>query len=72
MAAIGLEEEDFTLPTNGKRANFLTPNRELADLIKDYDVDYYYTEFEGGHSWKSWKPLLGDILEYFLSDVIPD
>ncbi|MEJ7545523.1 alpha/beta hydrolase-fold protein, partial [Staphylococcus hominis] len=32
--AIGLEEEDFILPTNGKRANFLTPNRELNQLIK--------------------------------------
>ena len=54
-----------------KRANFLT-NRELSELIKGYDMDYYYTEFEGGHSWKSWKPMLGDILKYFLSDVIPD
>lgn len=70
--AIGLEEEDFTLPTNGERANFLTPNRELSEIIKGYDMDYYYTEFEGGHSWKSWKPMLGDILKYFLSDVIPD
>ena len=62
---IGLEEEDFTLPTNGKRANFLTPNRELNALINQFDVRYHYQEFEGGHNWKSWKPLLGDILKYF-------
>ncbi|HGZ9449776.1 TPA: esterase family protein, partial [Staphylococcus aureus] len=27
---------------------------------------YYYDEFEGGHQWKDWKPLLSDILLYFL------
>ncbi len=32
---IGLDEKDFTLPTNGKRADFLTPNRELAEQIKN-------------------------------------
>ncbi|QDW84969.1 esterase family protein [Staphylococcus pasteuri] len=70
--AIGLEEEDFTLPTNGKRANFLTPNRELNQLIKQYHVKYEYQEFDGGHNWKSWKPMLGDILKYFLDKEIPD
>ncbi|MCD9065821.1 esterase family protein [Staphylococcus pasteuri] len=70
--AIGLEEEDFTLPTNGKRANFLTPNRELNQLIKQYHVKYEYQEFDGGHNWKSWKPMLGDILKYFLDEEIPD
>lgn len=70
--AIGLEEEDFTLPTNGKSANFLTPNRELNQLIKQYHVKYEYQEFDGGHNWKSWKPMLGDILKYFLDEEIPD
>ncbi|HCZ3220566.1 TPA: esterase family protein [Staphylococcus aureus] len=63
---IGLDEKDFTLPTNGKRADFLTPNRELAEQIKKYNITYYYDEFEGGHQWKDWKPLLSDILLYFL------
>ena len=62
---IGLDEKDFTLPTNGKRADFLTPNRELAEQIKKYNITYYYDEFEGGHQWKDWKPLLSDILLYF-------
>ncbi len=35
----------FTLPTNGKRADFLTPNRELAEQIKKYNITYYYDEF---------------------------
>ncbi|MDU1840141.1 MAG: alpha/beta hydrolase-fold protein, partial [Staphylococcus epidermidis] len=68
--AIGLEEEDFILPTNGKRANFLTPNRELNQLIKEGNTEYFYKEFKGGHHWKSWKPLLGDILLKFLSNQI--
>ncbi|SUM73204.1 acetyl esterase [Staphylococcus saccharolyticus] len=69
--AIGLEEEDFTLPTNGQRANFLTPNRELSKLIVSENIDYY-KELDGDHSWKSWNPLLSDILKYFLSDAIQD
>ncbi|MBF7017484.1 esterase family protein [Staphylococcus durrellii] len=68
--AIGLEEEDFELPTNGKRANFLTPNRELNALLKTYNISYHYEEFDGGHRWKSWKPLLKDMMTYFLSDNI--
>ena len=47
--AIGLEEADFILPTNGKRANFLTPNRELNQLIKEDNIEYFYKEFNGGH-----------------------
>ena len=69
---IGLEEEDFKLPTNGKRANFLTPNRELNALINQFDIRYHYQEFDGGHNWKSWKPLLGDILKYFLDEELPE
>ena len=44
--AIGLEEEDFALPTTGERANFLTPNRDLATVIKDKGLTYHYLEFE--------------------------
>jgi enterochelin esterase-like enzyme len=68
--AVGLEEEDFKLPTNGKQANFLTPNRELNQLLNSYNLSYHYVEYEGGHRWKSWKPLLNDMLTYFLSDNI--
>ncbi|PNZ51962.1 acetylesterase [Staphylococcus aureus] len=69
---IGLDEKDFTLPTNGKRADFLTPNRELAEQIKKYNITYYYDEFEGGHQWKDWKLLLSDMLLYFLSKNTDD
>ncbi|UDI78696.1 esterase family protein [Staphylococcus taiwanensis] len=70
--AIGKEEIDFELPTTGERANFLTPNRALSKAIQQKDVTYHYQEFEGGHNWKSWKPMLPEILTYFLSDEIPD
>ncbi|MBO1199364.1 esterase family protein [Staphylococcus simiae] len=70
--AVGLDEEDFELPTNGKRANFLTPNRELYHLLSQYNMTYHYEEFDGGHQWKSWKPLLPQILTYFLHEKIQD
>lgn len=67
--AIGKEESDFKLPTTGEQADFLTPNRKLSNLIKqDNSVTYVYNEFNGGHNWKSWKPMLGDILYYFLKN----
>lgn len=68
--AVGLEEADFELPTNGKRADFLTPNRELKSIIEANNFTHHYIEFEGGHRWKSWKHLLDDLLKYFLSDNI--
>ncbi|MEJ7219663.1 esterase family protein [Staphylococcus gallinarum] len=67
---VGLEEDDFELPTTGKRADFLTPNRELNQLIATSGVTYHYFEFDGGHRWKSWKHYLDDLLIYFLSDNI--
>ncbi|SUM32358.1 esterase [Staphylococcus gallinarum] len=45
---VGLEEDDFELPTTGKRADFLTPNRELNQLIATSGVTYHYFEFDGG------------------------
>lgn len=66
--AVGLEEEDFKLPTNGEQADFLTPNRELAELIDNHGIVHVYKEFDDGHNWKSWKPLLDDILIYFLNE----
>ena len=41
---------DFILPTNGKEP---TPNRELNQLIKEDNIEYFYKEFNGGHHWKS-------------------
>ncbi|EKU48109.1 alpha/beta hydrolase-fold protein [Staphylococcus massiliensis] len=65
---IGLEEEDFKLPTNGKPANFLTPNRHLKDLINQTDMTYHYEELDGGHNWKTWKNKIDELLMYFLTN----
>lgn len=67
---VGLEEDDFELPTNGRRADFLTPNRELKNIIEAHGTSHYYFEFDGSHRWKSWKELLDELLIYFLSDNI--
>ncbi|MGV3274166.1 esterase family protein [Staphylococcus sp. 11261D007BR] len=66
--AIGKEENDFELPTNGKRADFLTPNRQLKALIEPAVLSYYYEELDGGHNWKTWRKELPKLLKYFLSN----
>ncbi|BCU51932.1 enterochelin esterase-like enzyme [Staphylococcus auricularis] len=66
--AVGKEESDFALPTTGKRADFLTPNRTLHEHIAATEITHHYEEFEGGHRWKSWQGILDDLLLYFLSD----
>ena len=43
---------------------------QLNQLIKEDNIEYFYKEFNGGHHWKSWKPLLGDILLQFLGNPI--
>jgi enterochelin esterase-like enzyme len=52
---IGTEETAVKL-TNGKIQDFLTPNRELKQVLQDKKVDYFYEEFSGGHFWKYWQP----------------
>ncbi|MCS4486637.1 alpha/beta hydrolase-fold protein [Staphylococcus americanisciuri] len=65
---IGKEECDFQLPTSGKRADFLTPNRALHDKIQATGGQYFYEELDGGHNWKTWRTVLPQLLKYFLSN----
>lgn len=65
---IGKEELDFQLPTSGKRADFLTPNRALRDLIEASPAQYAYEKLDGGHNWKTWRTVLPQLLKYFLSN----
>lgn len=65
---IGKEELDFQLPTSGKRADFLTPNRALRDRIQASTAHYHYEELDGGHNWKTWRTVLPELLKYFLSN----
>ncbi|MDY5059191.1 esterase family protein [Staphylococcus simulans] len=66
--AVGKEEIDFALPTTGERADFLTPNRELKELLEKFNVTHYYEEFDGGHRWKYWRKLMEPLLLYFLAE----
>ena len=63
---IGKEENHFKL-ISGNYADFLTPNRAFSELLQKYNITYEYRELEGGHTWKTWKPHLEDMLSYFLS-----
>lgn len=63
---VGLEEEDFTT-ISGEQADFLTPNRKLHDYLSEEPLEYEYAELEGGHIWKTWKPEIQKILQYFLN-----
>jgi len=52
---IGSEETEVKL-TNGETADFLTPNRELNELMKNKGFSLFYEEFKGDHTWKYWQP----------------
>lgn len=36
--------------------DFLTPNRELHQLLLEKGINNFYDEFDGQHSWKYWQP----------------
>ncbi|WP_059173052.1 esterase family protein [Bacillus sp. FJAT-27445] len=57
------KKEDAAELTNGKIADFLTPNRELSNLLSKKPFGYQYGEFEGGHAWTYWQPDLRDGLK---------
>jgi enterochelin esterase-like enzyme len=42
--------------TDGKKSDFLKPNRELAAIIKSKSFTYFYDEFNGDHTWTYWQP----------------
>lgn len=52
--------------TDGKEEDFLTPNRELSQLIKDKGFPYFYDEFDGDHTWTYWQPDLKRALKQML------
>ncbi|MGK9045046.1 alpha/beta hydrolase [Mammaliicoccus vitulinus] len=63
---IGKQEDSFKL-ISGDMADFLTPNRAFSESLKQSNITYNYEELDGGHTWKTWKPELGNMLSYFLS-----
>ncbi len=54
--------------TNGEIKDFLTPNRELAEVIKSKGFDSYFNEFDGDHTWTYWQPDVIRALKYILND----
>ncbi|MEM5596132.1 esterase family protein [Niallia circulans] len=42
--------------------DFLTPNRELSQVLQTTNADYSYEEFNGDHTWKYWQPYIAKML----------
>ncbi|MEC5423577.1 alpha/beta hydrolase-fold protein [Virgibacillus sp. C22-A2] len=52
---IGTEETDVDT-TDGKKVDFLNPNRKLKALLQEKGANYVYYELEDGeHTWKYWQ-----------------
>lgn len=48
--------------------DFLTPNRELHQLLVSKGYHVFYDEFDGNHTWKYWKPDLKRALTKIFGD----
>ena len=59
--SIGLEETEVKT-TSGEVSDFLTPNREISQLLEDKLGHYIFDEFQGNHTWKYWQRDLKAIL----------
>jgi enterochelin esterase-like enzyme len=42
--------------TNGKKSDFLNPNRKLSEIFTNKVFTYFYDEFDGDHTWTFWQP----------------
>lgn len=51
---IGEEETEVKTTQDGTQ-DFLTPNRELNQLLQKKGFSYFYEEFKGNHTWKYWQ-----------------
>ncbi|MFD2679741.1 alpha/beta hydrolase [Bacillus seohaeanensis] len=52
---IGKEETEVKT-TDGTVKDFLTPNRQLHELLEKRNFSFFYEEFDGNHTWKHWQP----------------
>lgn len=52
---IGEGETAVKTSVDGIR-DFLSPNRELKELIERKGFPYFFEEFKGEHTWKYWQP----------------
>lgn len=59
---IGIEETEVDT-TDGKKLNFIKPNRKLNELLEAKGISYTYHELEKGeHTWKYWQKDMKRIL----------
>lgn len=49
-------EETAVKTGDGLLTDFITPNRELHNLIKNKGFLTFYDELKGNHTWKLWQP----------------
>ncbi|WP_163537048.1 alpha/beta hydrolase-fold protein [Gracilibacillus sp. YIM 98692] len=59
--SIGTQETEVKT-TSGEKADFLTPNRNLQELLAPLVNGYTYEEFNGNHTWKYWQKDMKNIL----------
>lgn len=50
------KQEDHVLLKDNSIMDFLTPNREMHEIMKQRGIEIFYEEFDGDHTWKHWKP----------------
>ena len=62
---IGKQETEVET-TDGQVKDFITPNRELHELMKQKGFPVIYEEFDGDHKWTYWQPLLKEIMKKML------
>jgi len=48
--------EDQVVTMDKSVKDFLTPNRQLHELMIHKGFSIFYDEFDGNHTWKYWKP----------------
>ncbi|WP_018921475.1 alpha/beta hydrolase [Salsuginibacillus kocurii] len=61
--SIGLQETRVHT-TDQRILDFLSPNRELNQILQTQVENYTYKELEGDHTWVSWEPDLKHALWY--------
>ncbi|MEG0258541.1 MAG: alpha/beta hydrolase-fold protein [Lysinibacillus sp.] len=50
------KDEDEVLTMDKQIKDFLTPNRQLHEIMLSKGFSTFYEEFNGNHTWKYWKP----------------
>ncbi|WP_417897260.1 esterase family protein [Bacillus haimaensis] len=63
---VGTKETEVPT-TDGKKKDFITPNRTLHERMKEKNFTVFYEEFEGTHTWTYWQPDLRQALPKMLS-----